>query len=75
MEADHKNVLRFLLARGGTGNVMEALHWGADLFDKGFAIANYMQNCDWVKLLYSNYNQNLIVVELTLPGKAEGRKV
>lgn len=74
VEAEQKSVLRFLQARGGTGNVMEALQWGADLFDEGFAMANYMQNRHWVKLLYSNYNNNLIVVELTLLGEAEGRK-
>lgn len=74
-EADQNRVLRFLVSASGTGNVMEALQWGADHFDEGFAVANDMQNRDMVKLLYSNYNKNLIVVELTLLGEREGEKI
>jgi hypothetical protein len=63
-------VLKGLVAREGTGNVMEFLQLPSGRFDEGFAIANNMQNKDYVKLLYSNFNKNLIVVEITLVGKA-----
>jgi hypothetical protein len=43
-------------------------------FDVGFQFANEMQNKDLVKLLYSNFNKNLIVVELTLLGIKEGKE-
>ena len=56
---------------GGTGNVMEILEWPASRFDEGFMFANEMQNKDLVKLLYSNFNKNLVVVELTLVGQSE----
>lgn len=54
--------------QGGTGNVMDALQWGSARFDEGFVLANELQNLNWIKLLYSNYTKNLIVVELTLVG-------
>ena len=41
-------------------------------FDKAFEFANNLQNKDLVKLLYSNFNKNLIVVELTLVGTKHG---
>lgn len=47
---------------------MEFLNWSQVDFDKGFEFANNLQNKDLVKLLYSNFNKNLIVVELTLEG-------
>jgi hypothetical protein len=56
--------------RGTTGNVMEFLGFGQSDFQRGFDIANEMQNRDLVKLLYSNFNQNRIIVEFTLLGKA-----
>lgn len=62
-------ILSFIRGKGGTGNVMEALIWDSSRFDEGFAIANDMQNRDLVKLLYSNFNKNLVVVELTLLGQ------
>ncbi|MDZ7646235.1 MAG: hypothetical protein U5K54_03090 [Cytophagales bacterium] len=68
-----KSVLTRLIQKGGTGNVMEFLQEGKD-FDSGFHFANEMQNKDLVKLLYSNFNKNLIVVELTLLGIKEGKE-
>ncbi len=62
-------VLKQLVKAGGTGNVMEFLKYDANEFQNGFDLANDMQNRDWVKLLYSNFNKNLIVVELTLLGR------
>jgi len=61
-------VLENLASHGGTGNVMEFLNYSAADFDKAFDFANNLQNKDMVKLLYSNYNKNLVVVELTLLG-------
>jgi hypothetical protein len=57
--------------QGGTGNVMEALQLSQVDFQSGFDLANNIQNMDLVKLLYSNYNQNKIIVEFTLLGKAK----
>lgn len=59
-------VVKKLCAQGGTGNVMEFLGYDASQFDQGFTVANNLQNKDLVKLLYSNFNKNLIVVEATL---------
>lgn len=61
-------IIQHLAKAGGTGNVMEFLNLGPLDFEKGFSIANEMQNKDLVKLLYSNFNKNLIVVETTLLG-------
>lgn len=55
---------------GGTGNVMEYLGYTQQSFDEAFIIANTIQNMDLVKLLYSNYNLNKVIVEFTLLGKA-----
>ena len=55
----------------GFGDVMEALTWTQDNFQNGFDLANDMQNMDLVKLIYSNFNQNKIVIEFTLLGKAK----
>lgn len=68
-----KSVLAKLIQKGGTGNVMEFLAEDYD-FDDGFQFANEMQNKDLIKLLYSNFNKNLIVVELTLLGVKEGKE-
>jgi hypothetical protein len=54
----------------GFGDVMEALAWSQDNFQNGFDLANNMQNMDLIKLIYSNFNQNKIVIEFTLLGKA-----
>ncbi len=61
-------IIQNLAKAGGTGNVMEFLRFSPSDFEKGFSIANEMQNKDLVKLLYSNFNKNLIVVETTLLG-------
>ena len=58
------------LGMRGFGNVMEALGWDQHKFQDGFDLANTMQNMDLIKLLYSNFNQNNIVIEFTLLGKA-----
>jgi hypothetical protein len=50
-------------------NVMEALGYGQDQFQRAFDIALEMDNNDFVKLLYSNYNQSKVIVELTLIGR------
>lgn len=66
------HVLQQLVKSGGTGNVMQFLNYAPSEFDRGFEFANTLQNKDLVKLLYSNFNKNLIVVELTLPGERAG---
>ncbi|MCW5911818.1 MAG: hypothetical protein KIT62_12125 [Cyclobacteriaceae bacterium] len=62
------HVLQNLVKKGGMGNVQELLNYPPEEFDKAFEFANNLQNKDLVKLLYSNFNKNLIVVELTLVG-------
>ncbi len=61
-------IIQSLAKAGGTGNVMEFLNFSSADFDKGFSIANEMQNKDLVKLLYSNFSKNTVVVEITLEG-------
>jgi hypothetical protein len=61
-------IIQNLSQAGGTGNVMEFLDYTVSDFDRGFTIANEMQNKDLVKLLYSNFNKNMVVVEITLVG-------
>lgn len=58
------------LGTRGFGNVMDALGWNQGQFQQGFDLANDMQNLDLIKLIYSNFNQNNIVIEFTLLGKA-----
>ncbi len=65
------DILKHLVKTGGTGNVMEFLKYNASEFQKGFDLANEMQNMDYVKLLYSNFNKTLVVVELTLLGRSK----
>ena len=65
------NILRKISEAGGTGNVMEIVEWPDSRFEEGFMLANNMQNNNLVKLLYSNFNKNLVVVELTLVGQSE----
>ena len=67
-------ILDKLIHGNGTGNVMEILNLTSDQLDEIFAIANEMQNLNLVKLLYCNFNKNLVVVELTLFGKSEYNK-
>jgi hypothetical protein len=61
-----KIILTKLIEHNGTGNVMEFLQYDTSQFDEGFTIANSMQNKDLVKLLYSNFIKNQVVVEATL---------
>jgi endonuclease III len=51
-------------------NIMEMLAHSPDEFQKGFDIALEMENRNLVKLIYSNFNANKIIVEFTLLGKA-----
>lgn len=67
-------VLWQVRARGGMTNIMEILQWSPARFEEAFAFANDLQNRDLVKLIYSNFNKNQIVVELTLPGEKLGRR-
>jgi hypothetical protein len=55
----------------GFGNMMDALNWSQENFQRGFDLANDMQNMDLVKLIYSHFNQNKIIIEFTLLGKAK----
>ncbi|HCW06600.1 MAG TPA: hypothetical protein DGG95_04450 [Cytophagales bacterium] len=71
---DYSSVLKFIYERGGTGNVMEALGWDASRFDEGSKLALELDNLNYVKTLYSNFNKNVIVVELTLVGIAEAKR-
>ena len=68
---EETKILSKITEPGGTGNVMEILEWPTSRFDEGFMLANDMQNSNLVKLLYSNFNKNLVVVELTLVGQSE----
>jgi hypothetical protein len=67
---DYTPLLKFIHQKGGTGNVMEALDWDSSRFEEGSSIALELDNLNYAKMLYSNFNKNLIVVELTLVGRA-----
>lgn len=71
---DYTPILKFIHQKGGTGNIMEALGWDSSWFEEGQRIALDMDNLNYVKSLYSNFNKNLIVVELTLVGIALATK-
>lgn len=66
-------VIKGIGDNGSTGNIMEILHYKVEEFQEGFDLALTMQNMDLIKLLYSNFNQNKIIVEFTLLGKARYR--
>lgn len=68
LREEELTIIQNLAKAGGTGNVMEFLNLSSTDFEKGFSIANEMQNKDLVKLLYSNFNKNTVVVEITLVG-------
>jgi hypothetical protein len=74
MNSNHQIVLTGLQKSGGTGNVMQFLNYQAEDFQKGFEVANDMQNLNFVKLLYSNFNKNQVIVEITLLGENESKK-
>ena len=52
-------------------NVMEALGYTQDQFQRAFDIALEMDNRNLVKLLYSNFNAGKVIVEFTLLGKKQ----
>jgi len=65
---DYTPILKFVLQKGGMGNVMEALGWDSSRFEEGSKIALALDNLNYAKMLYSNFNKNLVVIELTLVG-------
>lgn len=71
---DYTPILQFVHKKGGTGNVMEAFGWDSSRFEEASRIALDMDNLNYVKQLYTNFNKNLIVVELTLVGIAMAKK-
>jgi len=73
MEEEILRVIKGVGDHGTSGNVMEILGLDQHNFQRGFDLANEMQNRDLVKLLYSNFNLNKIIVEFTLLGKAAYR--
>jgi hypothetical protein len=68
LSEEELTIVKHLAKAGGTGNVMEFLNYYLADFDKAFSIANELQNKDLVKMLYSNFNKNQIIVEITLVG-------
>ena len=50
-------------------DVMKALGYGSDQFEHAFDVAREMDNQNLVKLLYSNFNTQKVVVEITLLAK------
>jgi hypothetical protein len=73
LASDQLTILKYLTQTGGTGNLMEILDYDFSRFERGFSLANEMQNLTLIKLLYSNFNRNLIVVELTLVGESNAQ--
>jgi len=71
---DYTPLLQFIHQKGGTGNVMEALGWDASRFEEGSTIALELDNLNYAKMLYSNFNKNLVVIELTLVGISMAKK-
>jgi hypothetical protein len=70
LESEIRAVLNAKTEQSDMGNVMEILGYRQDDFQKGFDIALEMQNRDLVKLLYSNFNANKVIVEFTRLGKS-----
>ena len=52
-------------------NVMEALGYTQDQFQRAFDIALEMDNRNLVKLLYSHFTAGKVIVEFTLLGKKQ----
>jgi hypothetical protein len=65
-----ETIIKGIGDQGGTGNVLQTLTDTHYDFEQVFGFANEIQNMDLIKLLYSNYTQNKIIVEFTLLGKA-----
>ncbi|MCA4899250.1 MAG: hypothetical protein ACK514_15710 [Bacteroidota bacterium] len=62
-------ILTILQTRSKTSNivnVMDALNYSSENFQKAFDIALEMENRNLVKLLYSNFQAGKVVVEFTL---------
>jgi hypothetical protein len=62
-------ILTILQARSKTSNivnVIDALNYSSENFQKAFDIALEMENRNLVKLLYSNFQAGKVVVEYTL---------
>lgn len=62
-------ILTILQSRSKTSdmvNVMDALNYNSENFQKAFDIALEMENRNLVKLLYSNFQAGKVVVEFTL---------
>lgn len=68
-------VLRASVPETDMINVLDALGYTQENFQEAFDIALEMENQNLVKMLYSNFNAGKIIVELTLPGKAESKKL
>lgn len=62
-------IIKGLGTIGGFGNVMKILGYDRNDHQKGFDLANEMQNRNYIKLLYASHTQNMISVEMLLPGK------
>lgn len=71
LESEITIVLNAKTDQSDMGNVMEILGYGQDDFQKAFDIALEMQNRNLVKLLYSNFNANKVIVEFTLLGRVK----
>jgi hypothetical protein len=65
------SVLRARLPDTDMINVVEALAVTPENFQHAFDVALEMENRNLVKLLYSNFNAQKVIVELTLPGKSQ----
>jgi hypothetical protein len=52
-------------------NLIEVLRYAPDKFQRAFDIALEMDRRNLVKLLYSNFNANKVIVEFTLLAKKE----
>ena len=50
-------------------NIIEALRYAPDNFQRAFDIALEMDRRNLVKLLYSNFNASKVIVEFTLLAK------
>jgi hypothetical protein len=74
METEIAKIITALGTLGRTANVMEVLNYTQADFDGAFRIALEMENRNLVKLLYSNINQNKVIVEITLVGEAAYEK-
>jgi hypothetical protein len=71
---DYTPILKFIHDNGDSGNLMEALGWDSSRFEEGSKIALELDNLNYAKMLYSNFNKNLIVIELTRIGIAGASK-